>query len=43
MYLVNGWGWSEVKRIIVVVCVVVGDEGCRMGVVMYVKECDRVV
>ncbi len=41
MYLVDGWRWSEVERIVVVVCVVVSDEGCEMGVMMYVKDCDR--
>jgi hypothetical protein len=34
--------WSEVEGLIVVVCMVVGDEGCEMGVVMYVKDSDRV-
>ncbi len=42
MYLVDGGRWSEVERIIVVVCVVVGDEGCEVGVMMYVKDCDWV-
>ncbi len=40
MYLVDGWRWSEVERIIVVVCVVVGDEGYEMRVVVYVEDCD---
>ncbi len=42
MYLADGWGWSEVERIVVVVCVVIGDEGCEMGVVVYVEDCDWV-
>ena len=42
MYLIDGWRWSEVEKIIVVVCVVVGDEGCRMGVVVYDEDYDWV-
>ena len=42
MYLGDGWGWSEVERIIVVICVVVRDEGCEVGVIMYVENGDWV-
>ena len=37
VYHVDGWGWSEVKGIIVVGRMVVGNEGCEMGIAMYVK------
>ena len=37
MYHVDSWGWSDVKRVVVVVCVVVRDKGCEVGVVVYVK------
>ena len=42
MYLVDRRGWLKVERVIVVVCMVVGDEGCEGGIVVYVKGCDRV-
>ena len=42
MHLVDRRGWSEVEGFVVVVCVAVGDEGCEVGTVMYVKEIDRV-
>ncbi len=38
MYLVDGGGWSEVESIVVIVCVVVGDEGCEVVIMMYVKD-----
>jgi hypothetical protein len=41
VYLVDGGGWSEVERIVVIVCGVVSDEGCEVVVMMYVKDCDR--
>ncbi len=41
-YLVNRKGWSEVEGVVMVVCMVVGDEGCKVGIVVYVKDCDRV-
>jgi hypothetical protein len=30
MYNVDRRGWAEVERVIVVVCMVVGDEGCEV-------------
>ena len=42
MDLVDRRGWPEVEGFIVVVCMVVGDEGWEVGVVMYVKDRDRV-
>ena len=42
MYLVDSRGWSEVKGVEVVVCVVVRDMGCKVGVVVYVEYGDRV-
>ena len=42
MDLVDRRGWPEVEGVIVVVCMVVGDEGCEVSVVMYVKHRDRV-
>jgi hypothetical protein len=32
----------EGERVIVLVSMVVGDEGCEVGVVVYVKDRDRV-
>ena len=43
MYLVSRGGWSEVEKVVVVVCMAVGDEGCEVGIVMHVKDRDRVV
>jgi hypothetical protein len=42
VYLVNSRKWSEIKGVEVVVCVVVGDKGCGVGVVVYVEYSDRV-
>ena len=42
MDLVDLGGWLEVEGVIVVVCMVVGDVGCEVGVVVYVKYRDRV-
>jgi hypothetical protein len=42
VYHVDRRGWSEVKRVEVVVCVVVRDKGWKVGVVMYVEYDDRV-
>ena len=42
MYHADRMGWSEVERVIIVVCMVVGDECCEVGAVMYVKDSDRV-
>ena len=35
-------GWSKVKVVIVVVSVVVCDKGCKVGVIVYVKDGGRV-
>ena len=42
MDLVDRGGWPEVEGMIVVVCMIVGDEGCEVGVIVYVKDRDRV-
>ena len=42
MYPGDCRGWSEVERVILVVCIVVGDEGCEVVIVVYVKDDDRV-
>ena len=42
MYHVDRKGWSEVEGVIVVVYMVVGDEGCKVGIVLYVTYDDRV-
>ena len=39
---VDSWGWSEVEGVEVIVCVVVCDKGCKVGVVVYVEYGDRV-
>ena len=41
MYLVDRRGWSEVEGVTVVICMVVGDDGCKVGIVVYVKDGDR--
>ena len=42
MYLVDGRRWLEVEGIVVVVCVIVRDEGCKMRILVYVEYGDRV-
>jgi hypothetical protein len=42
MYLVDRREWSEVEGVILVICLVVCDEGCEMAVVVYVEDGDRV-
>jgi len=42
VYLIDRRGWSQVERVIVVVCMVIGDEGCKVVIVVYVKDGDRV-
>ena len=42
MYLVDRMRWSEVEGVIVVVCMVVGDEGCEVAVMVYVEDGDRI-
>jgi len=41
-YLADRRGWSEVEVVVVVVCMVIGNEGCEVVVVMYVEDGDRV-
>jgi len=43
MYLVGRKGWPKVEGIIAVVGVVVGDEGGKVGVVVYDENRDGVV
>jgi hypothetical protein len=40
--LIDRRGWTEVDGVIVVVCMVVGDEVCEVGVVVYVNDRDKV-
>ena len=42
MYHVDCRGWLKVKGVVVVVRVFVCDEGCKVGVVVYVKDGGRV-
>ena len=42
MYLGYGRGWLEVEGVVVVVCVVVCDKGCEVGILVYVEYCDQV-
>ncbi len=42
MYHVDRGGWSNVEGVIVVICVVDGDEGCEVGIVVHVKDGDWV-
>ena len=42
MYHVDCRGWSEVKGIEVAICVVVRDEGRKVGDFVYVEDGDRV-
>jgi hypothetical protein len=42
VYHVDSRGWTEVKGVEVVVCVVFHDKGCEVGVVVYVEYGDRV-
>jgi hypothetical protein len=41
VYHVDCRGWSQVEGVKVVVCMVVCDEGCKVGVAVYVKDGDR--
>ena len=41
MYLVDRRGRPEVAGVIVVFCMIVGDEGCDVGIVVYVIDRDR--
>ena len=42
MYHVYGRGWLDVEGFVVVVCVVVRDKGCEVGISVYVEYADRV-
>ena len=42
MYHVYGKGWLAVEGVVVIVCVIVRDEGCEVGVVVYVEYGDGV-
>ncbi len=42
MYHVYRGRWSEIEGVEVVVGMVVGDEGCEVGIIVYVKDCDWV-
>ena len=42
MYPVYGRGWLGVEGIVVVVCVIVRDEGCEVKILVYVEYGDRV-
>ena len=42
MYSVDRRGWSQVEGVVVIVCVVVCDEGCKVGIVVNIKDSDRV-
>jgi len=35
-------GWSKVKGVILVVSVVFCDDGCKVGVVVHIKDGDQV-
>ena len=41
MYHGDGRGWLQVEGVVVVVCVVVGNEGCEVGILVYVEYGDR--
>ncbi len=42
MYLGDGRGWLEIEGVVIVVCVIVCDKGCEVGVMMYAENGDRV-
>jgi hypothetical protein len=42
VYVVDGRGRLEVKGVVVIVQLVVCDEGCEVGVVVYVEDGDWV-
>ena len=42
MYPVDRGGGSEAEGVIVVVCMVIGDESCEVVLVVYVEDVDRV-
>ncbi len=42
MYHVYDPGWLEVEGVVAIVCVVVRDKGCEVGILVYVEYSDRV-
>ena len=42
MYHVDNRGWSEIKGVEILVCVVVCDKGCEVRVIGYIEYSDRV-
>ncbi len=38
MYHVSRGGWSEVEKVVIVLCMVVGDERCELVIVVYVED-----
>ena len=38
MYHVNRGGWSEAEGVVIVVCMVVGDKGREVVIVVYVED-----
>ncbi len=42
MYHGDDRGWLEIKGVVVVVCMVVRNEGCEVGILLYVEYGDRV-
>ena len=42
VYHIDSRGWLEVKGVEEMLCVVVRDTGCEVGVVVYVEYRDRV-
>ena len=42
MYLVDSRGWSEIKGVEIVVCMIVRDNACEVRVVVYIDYGDRV-
>jgi len=41
VYHVYRRGWAEVEGVIVVVCMVIGDEDCEVVIAVYVEDDDR--
>ena len=43
MYHVDRGRWAGVEGVILVVCMVIGDEGYEVIIVVYVEDGDRVI
>ena len=41
MYPIDRRGWSQVEGVIVVECMFFCDQGCKVGIVVYIKDGDR--